>query len=355
VLTTDAFSSKARQDTKYNGDGLEICYARNLSNYLAWNHQLFLPFGTRAFLRKRAMGTDIIHIHMYRTYQNVAVRRFALSEGIPYILSAHGTVLKLYRKKLAKSIFDMIAGRSVLEDAARLVALSDAEAGQYRTMNIPKSKIVVIPNGIDAREFSNLPARGAFLRENGLNAKKLITYIGRLNARKGLDTLIESFQSIASQRADVALALVGPDDGYRAQIEKLIKRLPMSAPIVLTGWVAPQRKLEVLVDSDVVVYPGAFEIFGLVPFEALICGRPVIVANDSGCGEILAEADGGLTIPFGDSKSLQVAIEQALENPDWLKSMTERGRRYVLERLDWKRIAEKTEQMYRDVVAARTR
>jgi len=352
VLTTDAFSSIKRQTRRHTVGSLEVFYLPNLSNYLAWNHQLFLPSGTRAFLRSHAKTFDIIHVHSFRTYQNVVVRQHALRTNTPYLLSAHGSVPRIVRKKLAKTVFDSIVGQSVLQDAARLIAVSNAEERQYETMGVPSSKIAVIPNGIDAQQYSLLPPRGSFSGPHGLAGRKVVTYLGRLNSRKGLDTLLKSFRQLLDIRVDVSLVLAGPDDGYGRQVERMIKQLSLQEHVLLTGLVTLPEKLNVLVDSDVVVYPGSFEIFGLVPFEALLCRRPVIVADDSGCGEIIAATGGGITFPVSDSAELARAISRTLQDGEDIKQMTDRGRKFVIEHLAWGRIAEETEESYRVVLGS---
>src|SRR2546425_11232262 len=60
VLSTDAFDSSTRQPFARDSDGLHVHYVRNLSNYLAWSHQLFLPIGTAKFLRERLGDFDIV-------------------------------------------------------------------------------------------------------------------------------------------------------------------------------------------------------------------------------------------------------------------------------------------------------
>lgn len=355
VLTTDAFSSAARQPATRRTEGMNIYYLRNVSNYLAWRHQLFLPLGMGSFLRERMKEFDIVHVHSFRTYQNVAVRQHARHTGIPYVLSAHGSSPRIVRKKVAKRIFDTIVGEDVLHDAAKLIAISKAELRQYEAMGVPASKIAVIPNGIDAGQYSTLPERGQFSRPHGLDGRKLVTYIGRLNSRKGLDTLLRSMQNITELRDDVTLVLVGPNDGYRDQIEKMTKQLSLKDHVLLTGLITLPHKLEVFVDSDVVVYPGAYEIFGLVPFEALLCRRPIIVADDSGCGEIVSEARAGLTVPVGNADRLCAAILSILEDPECARAMTDRGRQYVLKQMDWARIAVDTERLYHDVVSESSR
>jgi glycosyltransferase involved in cell wall biosynthesis len=346
VLTTDALDSSARQQVKHTKNGLEVYYLKNLSNYLAWNHRLFLPLGTNRFLQKRAKDFDIIHVHEFRTSQNIAVRRHALRTGTPYVLSAHGSVPRIVRKRFAKSVFDSIIGYRVLEDAAMLIALSNAEVRQYEEMGVADSKIAVIPNGIDPQEFSSMPTPGTFSRRHGLEGKKLIIYLGRINARKGLDTLLDSVRKLATVRRDLALVFVGPDDGYRGHLEKTIRRFPLDAPVVFAGLITMPEKLAAYVDSDVIVYPGSFEIFGLVPFEALLCRKPVVVADDSGCGEIIKKESAGIAVPPGDSEALASAIGVCLDDGIVVKRMVERGNRFVREQLSWGKIAENMESIY---------
>jgi len=298
---------------------------------------------------------DIIHVHSYRTYQNVKIRQLSLGTGVPYILSAHGSVPNIVRMKLAKRLFDELVGKEVLTDAAGLVAVSKAEVRQYEAAGVPPSKIRVISNGIDSKQYSPLPTRGKFLRLHGLDGKKIVTYLGRINSRKGLDTLLESISKLVEIRDDLALVLVGPDDGYRGQVERLVKRLSITKEVLFTGLITLPEKLAVLVDSDVIVYPGPFEIFGLVPFEALLCERPIIVADDSGCGEIVASAGAGLTVPVGNPNRLQAAIQYVLENPESIAAMTKRGKEYVLQRMNWSQIAIETEHLYSDAIAGAMR
>src|SRR2546428_3370738 len=188
---------------------------------------MFLPLATKSFLRKRIGHFDIIHIHSYRTFQNIVIRQHSVATGTPYVLSAHGSAPRIVRKRLAKSLFDSIIGRSILRDAARLVAVSGSELQQYRAMGVCSSKIAVIPNGIDASLYSLPPPKGAFARRHGLQGKKLVTYIGRLNARKGLDVLLESVRMLADTRDDFVLVLVGPDDGYLRQVKRITRRLSL--------------------------------------------------------------------------------------------------------------------------------
>jgi glycosyltransferase involved in cell wall biosynthesis len=216
-------------------------------------------------------------------------------------------------------------------------------------MGVPSSRITTIPNGVDSRQYQSLPPRGTFARQFGLEGKKLVTYLGRLNARKGLDELIHSFRGLAQTQPNTVLVMAGPDDGYQRSLQLLAHRLAVDDRTFFPGLVTGPSRLGAFVDSQVIVYPTSHEPFGLVPFEALLCGTPVIVTEDSGCGELIKEAGAGLTVPYGNTAALEEALRQTLRGGDAVEETVRRGRRLVLEELNWSRIASQVVNLYEQV------
>ena len=107
---------------------------------------------------------------------------------------------------------------------------------------------------------------------------------------------------------------------------------------------------EAYADADLLVYPAIYEIFGLVPFEAIICGTPVIVTDDSGCGEIVKEADCGYLVRYGDVESLKNQILYVLNNPDEAKKKVMQGQKYIYNNLTWDKIVTKVEEVYENCI-----
>lgn len=352
VLTTDAHDEETRERQRgENIEGVEVHRFRNISNHLAWHQQLFLPMGVGAYLQRHLRNFDLVHLNMFQTLLNVVVHRFAVRDDIPFVLSARGTVSHIVRYRAAKALFDIAAGKRLLRDARKVIALSNAEKIQYESAGVPASKIAIVFNGIDSAAYHDLPSPGAFAEKYGLHGKRIIAYIGRLNARKGLDHLLRAFQRLSIEKEDVVLALVGPDDGYQARLERLAERLDLNHRVVFTGFMALHDKLHVLVDSDLIVYPGSHEPFGLVPFEALLCGKPVVVASGSGCSEIVEMSGAGYTVPFGNLALLQEAIAKGLDDGPDSKEMVSRGRKFVMEELNWNRIAMDMEGVYQEALS----
>lgn len=296
---------------------------------------------------------DVIHMHEMRTFQNAVIARQAVRRGIPYALSAHGTLPIIVQRHTAKRIYDKLAGQAVLASAGRLVAVSQVEAEQYREAGIEDERIRVVYNGLDLSEYAHLPEHGTFRKTvPGLTPEtKIVLYLGRLHQQKGIDRLINAFAQIRFQEKAM-LVIVGPDDGELTRLEALVAQLGLRDDVLFTGPRYERDKLAALVDADVLVYPGYSEIFGLVPFEALMCGTPVIVANDSGLGQIMNEAQAGYLVRYGDIPGLADAMQQALTQQAQTEAMVQAGQTFIRNNLQWPTIVEKLEQVYAELISA---
>ena len=203
-------------------------------------------------------------------------------------------------------------------------------------MGLLENKIEVIPNGIDVFEYEKSPERGTFRKKYGIQSdEKIILFLGRLHKSKGLDFLIDSFSSILNQCKNIKLVIVGPDDGYLEKLTQQIKKLKIEKKVLIAGPLYKIEKTEAFVDADVLIYPGIIEIFGLVPFEALMCGTPVIVMDNCGCGEIIKEAKCGYFVKFGDIAGLSTRIIEVFTDPNDANEKVKCGQRYIKENLSY--------------------
>jgi len=98
------------------------------------------------------------------------------------------------------------------------------------------------------------------------------------------------------------------------------------------------------------VYPSTNEIFGLSPFEGLLCGAPAIVSDDCGCGQLIEKAQAGLLVRYGDTKDIRDKIQQLLQNSELRTNMVQRGRRYISDHLSFTKIAQQHTELYQTVV-----
>jgi glycosyltransferase involved in cell wall biosynthesis len=146
------------------------------------------------------------------------------------------------------------------------------------------------------------------------------------------------------------LAVAGNFMMPAAPLYRLARDLGVSERVRFVGLLSGSDKLAAYVDADVVAYPAADEIFGLVPFESLMCGTPAVVCDDSGCGEWVGAARGGLLVRYGDADALATALHRLLSDPTLRLDCVTNGRLYIGQHLGWDHIAEQTVALYRRVL-----
>ncbi|MGB9726468.1 MAG: glycosyltransferase, partial [Fervidicoccaceae archaeon] len=171
-------------------DGVRIYRFRSIGTVVTRNMKIFITPQIILSLKKRLRSFDVVHLHEYRSFQNVIVHYYAKRYGVPYVLHAHGSLPRVGSWRILKWIYDALFGYRLLREASKVIALSHIEAEQYRSMGVPEEKIAIIPNGIDLSEYANLPPKGSFKRKFNIpDDKKIILYLGRIHKTKGIDFL----------------------------------------------------------------------------------------------------------------------------------------------------------------------
>lgn len=351
VYTTDVLDQDSRyvlKDKRTIVDGIKIYYFKNLSNVLAYNYQVFLPIGLSSFIRQTISDFDILHFHGHRHLLNNIVHYYAIKSKKPYILSGHGTILRIERRVLAKVVFDKIFGHQILRDSAHFVAVSEDEVKQYKEIGIKKERVTVIYNGIEIVDYEILPQYNDFRRKYSLINKKIILYLGKITPRKGVDFLVKAFSELKMD--DAILVIAGNDMGFKNKVERIIEERSVADRVIFTGLLVGEEKLAAYRDADVLVYPAIHEIFGLVPFEAIMCGTPVIVTDDCGCGEIIGKEEIGYTVKYNDVYGLRDKIGEALDKRDASQERVKKGKEFIINNLNWKLIGSKYVDVYKEVI-----
>lgn len=302
--------------------------------------------------KEEIADVDVIHMHNYRTFQNIVVRHYAKKYGIPYVLQAHGSLTTYFQKGLLKKIFDIMWGRKILKDAVKVIAVTRTEAEQYRSLGVSADKIEIVPHGVDLAEFDDLTEKGEFKKKYKLgDDQKIVLYLGRIHKMKGLDLLAGAFADLCQSRKDVRLVITGPDDGYLSSLKKLVAELEIGDRVVFTGPLYGREKLKAYINADVYVLPSSYEIFGITILEAWACGKPVIVTDRCGLADVV-KGRAGLVVPY-DKVQLCNALAEMLDNAPMRLEFGRQGRKLVEEYYNWPNIALQVERIYDSIVANR--
>jgi glycosyltransferase involved in cell wall biosynthesis len=321
VCTTDAFEAERRlppERQEQRRDEIDVKVFPNLSNALAYHLQFFVPLGLEKYLRQHAGEFDVAHLHGCHNLPGAIAASHLSRAGVPYVLATHGTAPRIERRRTLKWIFDHTLGRQVMPLAARLLAVTEAEQRQLRELGVPEHRIRVIPHPIDLGETNNVPS-GRFRERFQVPWRQIVLYLGKLTPRKNIELLVDAFASLMPR--PVGLVIAGNDMGSGAAIQRRVEERDLQTRTMFTGLLRGQERLEALADATVVAYPGQHEVFGLVPIEALLCGTPVIVSDDCGCGEVIGKTGGGRVVASGSRRALTDAMDTILAEPaNWRKA-----------------------------------
>jgi len=335
-------------------DGVKVIYfnAHNLFPLGLHSFGLSISPGMVGFCRENLRSFDVVHIDGYRDFPSLVACHFARKYGIPYVIQPRGSMPVAVSSFAAKRAFDFLLGRRMLRECAFLIASSAQEELGFHGIVPAGKKVVRIYNGIDFEEFEDLPEKGNFRRRHGITEPYLITYLGRLHAQKGIDVLIRS-AAMTRFRRQSRVAIIGPDDGFKSRLVALARELDLQDSVSFVAPVGGREKLEAYVDSDLVVYAGQSESFGLVPFEATMCGVPSISSENSACAEILDPLGIGFRVPYGDLRKLAATIDAILEKRAEIIQRVQAAAGKLREILSWDEIALQYEDTYLTAAGAK--
>jgi phosphatidylinositol alpha-mannosyltransferase len=310
---------------------------------------------TREVLRFLLLGDyDLLHIHGWGDrplgpFRNELALLMAKLRRKPVVSTPHGALDNLrdwagIRRK--DRLYARFSALLPLRWIDRFICIYSRQPlilrGYY---HIPERKLVHIPNGIPEAAF--LPADPVpFLSRYKLEGKRVITFVGRLDVSKRVSDLVEVMPEVNRIfGGEVALVIIGRDEGEMANLTRLVENLRLQGSVLLLGEVSDLEKHQALSASELFVSPSSLEAFGISTVEAMAHGIPVISADNQGAKYVLDEGRYGLLYEIGNKEQLLERIVYLLANPDRAKELGERGRGRA-EEFRWERISRRIEELY---------
>jgi glycosyltransferase involved in cell wall biosynthesis len=299
----------------------------------------FSPGLARA-MRGRIAEFDVVHIHSLYLFPTLVAARAARSARVPYVMRPHGTLDRYHRGKsrLRKAVYDALAERRNLRGAAGIHFVSEDERRQAG-LDLPS---FVIPLGVHVRP----PA--AVERERGL-----VTFVGRLSEKKGVDVLVDAFAQAASSHPEARLAIAGPDErGLEASLRERAAERGVADRVQFLGMLDAGERDALLARSAVFALPSAAENFGVSVVEALAAATPVVVTPSVATHAQIAGAKAGL-VAERSAEAFAAAFTQLLDDPDEARELGENGRRLAGSSFGWDSASAQLEEMYETATRGR--
>jgi len=180
------------------------------------------------------------------------------------------------------------------------------------------------------------------------NRENTVVFIGRHDPRKGMPVLLRAWHAV-HRRTGARLRLVGADP---LAVQLLLTRHRVSSEGIDVLGFLPQEKLTAeLLRAKALVAPSiGMESFGMVLTRAFACAVPVVASDIPGYKAVMTD-DTGVLFPAGDADALAEALGNLLEDEPRRRELGEHARRIAVERYAWGGIAERLEQIYREVAA----
>ncbi len=239
-----------------------------------------------------------------------------------------------------------------LKSARAIVAVSECtKRDAVSSYQLPADKISVIYEGVNQRFQSiDLPGKLQSIRDRYNLPPQFLLYLGTIEPRKNLLTVLEAFQQILADLPGLQLIIAGKKGWLYKEILTKIQVLNLAERVQFTGFV-PDEDLPVLYNlATVFVFPSFYEGFGLPVLEAMACGAPVLCSNTSSLPEVAGEA--AILINPNDVRGWAQAMAQVIKNETLRDDLIQRGFRQAA-RFTWEATARQTRQLYRELYAHR--
>jgi glycosyltransferase involved in cell wall biosynthesis len=173
---------------------------------------------------------------------------------------------------------------------------------------------------------------------------EFLLYVGTIEPRKNLLTLVRAFESVLSRRESrLQLVIAGRKGWMVDDLFAYVKRSPVASSIIFTGYLSDDQLAALYSSCTLFVYPSLYEGFGLPPLEAMACGAPVIASRIPSIAEVIGAA--AKLIAPGRVTELTEAIVQLLDDAPLRQRLSLAGEQCVAE-FSWAQTARSVRDVY---------
>lgn len=293
---------------------------------------------------------DVVHGHNFHHF--VPEHALALTqlweEGLPNLLTVH----EVWSEFICEDLLRRAKWDYVITFCKHVTKGIKEQAPHLENIR------VVYP-GIDVEQFAPGNQDPKWAKKLGLEGRPVIIHPARMLPWKGVVYSIRAMKQIVQKIPDALLVITDTDDivdwirelvGYKEETMQLINSLGLQDNIVTQPF--PYTELPWVYNyCDVVIYPTiGEEPFGLVPVEAMACGKPVVVTRSGGMVESVVDQETGYIIDKRDPDTLAEKIVTLLTDKELAAEMGRKGRERAVDTFSRDRMARDTADLYRQAI-----
>ncbi len=294
-----------------------------------------------------ALEPDVLHSPHYT---------IPLLATVPRVVTIHDMTFFDHPEwhERAKVLFFRRAIRTAATKADALITPSAAAAERVREILAPRIPLFLVPHGVDHTRFRPLGPEETEAAEWDAAARARMglrqpyaAFVGTLEPRKDVPTLVRAFDAIAVSLPDLSLILAGAPGWGMDAIEAAIGSIRHRSRVRRLGYIAEEDKVALLRGASVIAYPSREEGFGLPVLEALACGTPLVTTSGSAMAEVVGDA--ARLFPPGETQDLAHALEETVRGGPEVEDRRRRGLE-LAGRYTWETSAESHVEVYRSVL-----
>ncbi len=327
----------------------------------------------------------MLHLHHLTPINEAAAR---IAPDVPIVGQLHGTELLMleriagpnppdwkYADRWAKRM------RGWAQACARLVVAPTGVERAVNLLEVPRSRVVALPNGVEIDLFTRRAIdRDAFWRRvlveeprgwlpgepegsvhyreadvAALAAGTVVIYVGRFTEVKRLDLLIRAFARVQERLEEPAgLVLVGghPGEWEGEHPAEIVSRLGVPQ-VFLAGWHTHEELPDFFAAAEVVVLTSEREQFGQAIVEGMACGLPAVATRALGPEAIIDDGETGWLVEHDDDNALAAALTEAVQDKDERERRGHLARVAVRERYSWSAASQQLGTVLEEVAGSR--
>lgn len=295
-------------------------------------------------------GADLIHAQGTAKYIYAATH-FRL----PHIVTIHGIYqneMKVVRSKLGVGgrvarFVKIRLERHYVSCIRELIAITE-EVEQFVRSRSRNVRVHRIDNPIDDAFFS-VPALQA-------DARPVILFVAAITFRKGLDYLLQAFESVVGKHPDAQLRIAGIwdwDPSYVQSLKDAYRHRIESGHVAFLGGISQEQLVSEMAGAVVLCLPSRAESAPMVISQAMAAARPVVASRVGGIPAMIRDGLSGSLVEVGDVSGLAASLNALLEDGARARSMGEAGRADAQQRYASESVARQTVKAYVDAASGR--
>lgn len=281
---------------------------------------------------------DLIHVHDSHAHTFAVMSASLFGNKTPIVVSRR-VDFPISKSPLSRYKYNH-------PQAVRILCVSDAiKAIMAKDIERPE-RLETVHSGINLNRFRPIAPKGKLRNEFQVKTKYLVGNVAALAPHKDYHTFIETVKVLVQKGLDATYLIIG-DGPMREQVEQWVKESGVSEHIIMTGF--RNDIPEILPDLDLFLITSETEGLGTSILDAFACQAPVVATQAGGIPEIVRPDYSGILAPVKDSNKLAEGVLKMLNDETYKQKMIA-GSQKILETFTTRAVAERTSQVYREIL-----